>query len=128
MILDEGKERINSCMGSLCSFLIFILICTYGYYKKDILIDRKDVDILSAVLDYYHEEDFTFDYQNGFNVAIAFTDFSDETNWILDDSYGEIVAQVHTWGQYQNGTTYMKRETINSHLCTPEELGIKKGI
>ena len=57
----------------------------------DILIARKDVDILSAVLNYYHEEDYTFSYQNGFNIALAFTEFNDESESILDESYGEMV-------------------------------------
>ena len=57
----------------------------------DILIARKDVDILSAVLNYYHEEDYTFTYQNGLNFAVAFTDYNDQYGSILDESYGELV-------------------------------------
>ena len=54
--------------------------------------------MLSAVLDYYYDEDFTFNYNNGFNIAVAFTAYDDETEWILDDSYGEIVFNAFSWG------------------------------
>ena len=98
MSLEDGKDQVNSYMGSICTLFLFMLICMYGYQKMDVLVAKKDVDMLSAVLDYYYDEDFTFNYNNGFNIAVAFTAYDDETEWILDDSYGEIVFNAFSWG------------------------------
>lgn len=51
MKLDEGKGKIESLLGSLCSVLLTILMITYGYQKMDVLIAKKDVDVLSTVND-----------------------------------------------------------------------------
>lgn len=86
----------------------------------DVLIAKKDVDMLSAVLDYYFDENYIFDYQQGFNIAIAFTAFDGETDWILDDSYGEIVFNAYSWGYNEEGAPFTSREKLEYHVCTPE--------
>ena len=45
---------------------------------------------------------------------------------MLDDTYGEIVFQAVEWGVLEDGKTFSKREKLESHHCTPEELGVKK--
>ena len=127
MSLENGNDKVNSYMGSICSLFLFMLICLYGYQKMDVLVAKKDVDMLSATLDYFYEEDFVFHYQNGFNVALAFTAYDDETEVILDDTYGEIVFNVVTWGDKEDGEVFYKRERLDHHRCTPEELGTQKG-
>ena len=62
MSLEDGKDRVNSYAGSLCSFALFTLVCLYGYLKMDVLLAKKDVDMLSAVLDYHYEEEYIFNY------------------------------------------------------------------
>ena len=62
MSLDKGRDEVNSYTGSICSFLVFFLICIYGTLKIDVLIAKKDVDMLSAILDYYYDEGYIFNY------------------------------------------------------------------
>ena len=38
-------------MGTLCSLTIFVIFAIYGYLKLDVLINKKDIDILSVMLD-----------------------------------------------------------------------------
>ena len=58
MSLDDDKHKVNSCMGSVCSFFLFFVICIYGYQKMDVLIAKKDVNMLSSTLDYHYEEEY----------------------------------------------------------------------
>ena len=48
MKLDAGSDSIKSIMGSFCSVLLTILMMTYAYQKGDVLVSRKDVDVLST--------------------------------------------------------------------------------
>ena len=49
MKIDEGEDSLRSYMGSICSIIIMVLIVMYSYQKADVLISKKDVDILSVI-------------------------------------------------------------------------------
>ena len=70
----------------------------YTYLKADVLYNKKDVDILSTINDNFFTPDYELNYQNGFNIAAAFTGFDSETEDILDPTYGEIVFLHYYWG------------------------------
>ena len=46
MRLDAGKMSLNSVLGSVLSLLVMAIILTYTYLKADVLINKKDVDVL----------------------------------------------------------------------------------
>ena len=91
MRLDDGHQSIPSLMGSFLSFLLLIVICAYVYQKFDVLLARKDVDVLSSLNDSVFTDDDVFDFNNGFAISAAFTAYDSETEYILDKSYGELV-------------------------------------
>ncbi len=64
---------------------------------------KKDVDILSAVSELQFTDDDIFAYQNGLNVAVAFTAYDAEESWILDASYGELEFNSYSWGPNDDG-------------------------
>ena len=78
MKLDQGKSSLTSIMGTVLSFIYFIIVIGYTVQKFDILISRKDVDIALAVRDNYYGDDDAFMGSAGFNVAIALTSFSED--------------------------------------------------
>lgn len=78
MKLDEGSDSIKSLMGSICSILLTVLMVTYGYQKMDVLVSRKDVDVLSTVNDLHFTDDDVFSAKNGFRVAVAFSAYNNE--------------------------------------------------
>ena len=49
-------------MGTFCSFALITVVLMYTYLKADTLIQRKDVDVLSTVVDMHFDPDFVFDY------------------------------------------------------------------
>ena len=111
-------------MGSLCSVLLLALVILYSYQKADILINKKDVDILSTVNEDFYSSDDTWSSKNGFNIAAAFSAYDSETEWILDPTYGSLVFNHFSWGIDENGDPFTKRQRLDEHSCTSEELGL----
>ena len=91
----------------------------------DILLNKKDVDVLTAKKDLYFSADYQFDYKDGFNVAVAFTAYDSNPDWILDSSIGEIYFNHFQWGPNEDGEYITERKRLNHHNCTREELGLE---
>ena len=116
---------MNSVFGSILSILLFITMSCYVYLKADVLIAKKDVDVLSTVNDLFFTYEDVISYENGFNFAVAFTAYDNDEEPILDPSYGEIVFNHFKWGTDAEENYFYERARINStHTCTPEELGL----
>ena len=60
MKLDGGKSAVPSWMGSICSILLFVILLSYTYQKADILVKKKDIDILMATQESYFDEKYVF--------------------------------------------------------------------
>ena len=90
MKLDEGSDSIKSLMGSLCSILLTIVLFTYAYQKMDVLIGRKDIDVLQTTNEMYFPDDDEFSATHGFRVAIAFTSGRLKQQWELDPTYASL--------------------------------------
>ena len=71
MKLDEHLGQIQSYMGSILSILATCVILAYAYRKADVLLARKDVDILSTINDQAFSYNDVFSYKNGLNFAVA---------------------------------------------------------
>lgn len=78
-------------MGSFLSIVVTCVVLLYAYLKADVLVSRRDVDILSTIDDNKFTPDYEFTAENGFNIAIALTAYDNDPMPILDPSYGEIV-------------------------------------
>ena len=111
-------------MGSVCSVLLLAIVALYAYQKTEILIYKKNVDILTQIYEKELTYDEDFSYQNGFNVAVAFAAYDGDTEWILDPTYGELDFNHFTWGPNLDGSFFTKRERKQSHICSREELGL----
>ena len=83
--------------------------------------------MLPTITDYFRDSDFVFTAEIGFNVAVGFSSYDQETEWILDRSYGRIVLNAQKWGMNSDGTRYYSRDPIPAHLCSAEELGLAEG-
>ena len=115
----------KSYFGSSLS-IILVLITTFFWQMKVItLIEKRDIDVMSATMvdaiDYIEK----FDASKGFFVSAAITAYDDETAIIEDPTYGELIFEHYGWG-YDGGLKTQRRE-IEHHYCTDEELGIVKG-
>ena len=84
-----------------------ILVCTYAYIKIDVFLLKKGIDIMTSTQNYFYDSDYVFDYSQGLNFAIAFTANDDETEDILDPSYGKISFIRYEWGSSASGAPYV---------------------
>ena len=62
----------------------------------------------------------TFSYENGLNMAVAFTAYDNDDSYTLDLSYGEIIFKSYTWGEDADGNVSSTHEIIESTVCTDE--------
>ena len=90
----------------------------------EVLIYKKDVDILSTRIDYHFEETDAFGAEDGFNIAVGFTAYDNEREQILTPEYGKLVFNSVSWGSNPDGTYYLERKHLRTHNCTEEELGL----
>ena len=102
-------------MGSLCSLILIVVIGAYAYIKTDVMLLKKDIDIITSTHRHYFDAEYVFDYRQGLNFAFAFTGFDSEREEILDPSYGRIVFINFAWGIDENGETYEEVHEIPSH-------------
>ena len=55
-----------------------MMIISFAYQKTFVLLERKDVDVLSTVNDMFFTYDDEFNSKNGFNFAVAFTEYGND--------------------------------------------------
>jgi len=53
MRLDDGQDKVKSMMGSLCSLFLLLTTAMYAYLKWEVLIDRKDTNVVSTTKDLF---------------------------------------------------------------------------
>ena len=127
MGLESGRGSIRTCMGTFFTLIVSTLVVSYALQKTDILINKKDFDIFSTVVEHSFDSDFVFSHkEHRFNIAAAFTAYDSETEPILDPRVGTLEFKAYEWGIVE-GTTdeyFVSRKTIPSHICTREELGL----
>ena len=90
------------------------MIAVYAWLKLDVLINQKDTNILSTTNQLAYADDEIFSYDNGLNIAVAFTAYDNEEEWILDERYGELFFAEYSWGDNSDGSYYLNRERLES--------------
>ena len=95
--IDNDSSVLQSYMGSIVSILLLTVTLGYAYQKMDILANKKDVTITSTTLPFHFEETSGFTYENGLNLAVAFTSFNNEPEWELDPAYGTLRFNAYSW-------------------------------
>ena len=125
MKLDKGLQHLPTYTGLCFSVFLAIAMILYIMLKLNVLIYKTEIDILATKLDYYYDESFVFDHSNGLAVAVAFTGWNNNREYELDKSIGEFIFINYEWGYDEDGTFFLKRDRIPSHVCTKEELGLE---
>ena len=128
MHLDrEGMEEKRSIFGGLCTLILTFTVILFAYQKAEVLVHKKDVDILSTINDMFFTPDHVFNYERGFNVALGFTAYDSNPEPILEPEIGEILFNHFSWGQSVDGVntgSLDKRNKFPHHSCSSAELGL----
>lgn len=128
MKLDGERDVVQTLLGSLCSLILAIVVIAYTNHKIDVWLNKMDIEIITAKQVGYFDEDYVFSFEQGLNFAIAFTAYDQETEDILDPSYGKLMFARYEWGERADtGELYSEISEIPSHTCTRQELGIDGG-
>ena len=124
MNLDGEEYEKKSIVGGLCSLILTFIMIMFAYQKADVLWNKKNVDIRASINEYYFSPDHVFNYENGFNFALGFTEYG-KPDTILDPEIGELRFSHFSWGPQADGTNGSnEREQIPHHSCSAEELGL----
>ena len=89
---------MTTSVGSIFSIILFIIVGLYAFQKMNIMINRTDNYVMTSTQDSYFDLDFKFGFEQGLNIAIAFTAFDYEKENILTPDIGRIVYREYTWG------------------------------
>ena len=123
MKLDKRKSILNTSVGCHITIIAYIVILMYTLVKFNVWIEKKDISIMATKLTDALPDGYTFSYEQGLNIAIAFTGFDNNIEPILDKSYGHLVFKEYAFGKDEEGKYYTRSTEIPSHTCTDEELG-----
>ena len=63
MKVDRNRDVIQTCMGSICSFLIGLVVIAYTYQKFDVWSGRKAVDIMASINENAYGDDYVFSHE-----------------------------------------------------------------
>ncbi len=91
MRLDHGSLHLTSWGGAICSIFLFVTISAYFFQKLDILINKRDVDLIQVTTFNAHTYEEQFDASMGLNFAAAFIKYDGKTEPIDDPTIGELV-------------------------------------
>ena len=108
MKLDKENSVLNSTVGSVFTIIAYLAVFMYTYLKIDVWIQKKDIDIMATKLIDHMAYDYIFSHDLGFNLAIAFTDFDNNLEPILDKSYGQLVFNAYEWGNDDHGKYFSR--------------------
>ena len=98
---------------------------SFALQKSWAMLTKKYIDIKTSSTANYFDHEYVFDAKQGLELAIGFTAYDNEREYILDKSIGELMFVAYEWGEdAQSGDVFSKRERIPSHPCSKDELGL----
>ena len=82
--------------------MVIFVILSFAYFKINIWLDGQADIIISSTQRKFYDNSYVFNFEKGFNLAVAFTAYDNVVEDILDPSYGRIVFTTNDWGMDQN--------------------------
>ena len=124
MNIEDGETGTKSKTGCLLTLILAVVTVAYTYQKSEILLAKKGMQITVHTNQEAIDETFRFGYEEGFNVAVAFTSYGNEKEYELLEKYGSLRFRGDQWGLNPDGSVYRNNTIFDSHICTREELGL----
>ena len=107
--LDKEARDVKSARGSCCTILLAFVILIYSLQKFEKFLILKDFDVLMATHSFYFTDTDTFGTENGFNVAAALADYTNDVRvQAIDETYVSLVWSHSHWGLDENGKNYYR--------------------
>ena len=101
------------------------LMCVFAWMKIDMLnTEYREMDepitIMTTTQQRAYQPTDTFSFENGLNIAVAFTAYDNDESYLLDPSYGELIFHTYSWGEKPDGEVWSTHERIQAAVCTDE--------
>lgn len=124
--VDDKQDKLPSKIGALCTYLMVLVLLAYTGYKVDVQLARKSTNIVQAVEEDKFDENSVFGADQGLNIAVGVFSLKNPLDFDghLDPRYGHIEFKVFSWGQTPDEILGVTYDRVESHSCTPEELGL----
>ena len=71
MKFDGGKNKLQTCIGAIMSVLLLFVLIIYGGMKFNTLIQKQQVDIITAINEEYFDDNLNFTEKDGLSFAFA---------------------------------------------------------
>ena len=118
MKIDKGHSILTTSVGSIFSIVLFTIVGLYTFQKTNIMIRKNDDYVMASTQDSFFDLDYRFGYEQGFNVAVAFTAVDEKTENILTPDIGKIVYRQYTWGYNADNLYFVTQDYMPTHTCT----------
>ena len=104
MKVDDDIKSPPTVVGLISTIFLFLILGGFTFQKCEVLINKKDVDVLASTSRNYFTPDDVFSYEeNSLNFAAAFTAYDDVQEPILDPSIGSLRFRTWEWGPDAEG-------------------------
>ena len=90
-------ESLPSAAGLFFTVLLYLIVGGYTLQKIEVMISKRGLETMSVVKTNFYDDSYVFDQEQGLDIAVAFTDFDNERDNILDPSIGKFVFVVEEW-------------------------------
>ena len=114
-----GSRKLASLVGILLSLIFFVVVTSYALQKLEVLIWKKDNEIMMTELRYFYGDDEAFTGQEGFDLAFGLTT---EDGSEIDATYGFFYLTEEEWGHDEDGLSFFDFEPVPFHSCRPGEI------
>ena len=85
---------------------------------------REDSLVRSAVFEHFFEDTEEMTFADGLNFTVAFRDYGNETESILDPAYGHLILEIWKWGSKPDSSVFDYLDRLTTHVCSLEEPGL----
>ena len=124
--ISQEKEKLTSFGGAICTIALAIIVGLFTWTKVLTLIEKQDVDIMSALIEGEVSFEEKFSKKDGFFIAVALTIYDDNEEITEQKEYGELIVEHYGWG-YDEDTIGTGGGLLDYDWCTEEELGLLQG-
>lgn len=110
-------------MGAFLTVFVAVATLFFLSSKTLTILEKQDVDLMSAVIDNAIDFNFKFTAEQGFFISAALTRYNQNETVTEEPRYGELIFEHFGWG---NEDISVDRRTLNTHYCSDEELGLRR--
>lgn len=110
-------------MGFCLTCIIVVMTAMFFYTKTNTIVEKHDVDIMSALVDNEIDFNYKFTANEGFFISAALTNYNSNSTLTEEARYGELIFEHFGWG---NEEMNVPRRQLESHFCTDEDLGLTR--